>query len=189
MPTWNVKISAKGIKARSLLRADCHARERDGSDRPILANQKGGTVAAAVIAGGIQGGEVIAMSRFNRLVAGTGEAVSVVHAARTAVAAIVSLQLASLFRLPEAYWAPISTIIVMQSTLGAALPISAQRLIGTAIGAVAGAATATYFGRNPWVFGPAIFVLGGLARYLLDDSGAGVRSLSGSTCQRHHDYH
>ena len=61
------------------------------------------------------------------------------HAARTALAAVASLIVARLCRMPEAYWAPITTIIVMQSTLGAAWDASKQRLIGTALGAAAGA--------------------------------------------------
>jgi uncharacterized membrane protein YccC len=85
---------------------------------------------------------------------------SLVHAGRTAVAAVVSYLVARLFRLPEAYWAPITTLIVMQSTLGAALPISAQRLAGTALGAVVGAAAGTFFPRNVWAFGIAVFLIG-----------------------------
>jgi uncharacterized membrane protein YccC len=56
------------------------------------------------------------------------------NATRTAVEAIVSYPVARLFGLPEAYWAAIPTLIVMQSTLGAALPVSVQRFAGTAIG-------------------------------------------------------
>jgi uncharacterized membrane protein YccC len=41
---------------------------------------------------------------------------ALVHSVRTAVAATVSLLVARLFRLPEAYWAAITTLIVMQST-------------------------------------------------------------------------
>ena len=41
-----------------------------------------------------------------------------VHAARTAIAAVVSLLIARWFRLPEAYWAAIATLIATQSTLG-----------------------------------------------------------------------
>jgi fusaric acid resistance family protein len=63
---------------------------------------------------------------------------SLVLAARTAVAAVVSYLIARLFRLPEAYWAPISTVIGMGSTLGAALPVSVQHFAGTAIGAGVG---------------------------------------------------
>jgi len=82
------------------------------------------------------------------------------HSARTAVAAVVSLLVARLFRLPEAYWASISTLIVMQSTVGAALPISAQRLAGTAMGVIAGGFAAAYFPGNALVFGIAVFLLG-----------------------------
>jgi len=82
------------------------------------------------------------------------------HSARTAIAAVVSLLVARLFRLPEAYWASISTLIVMQSTLGAALPISAQRLAGTALGVIAGGLAAAYFPGNALVFGIAVFLLG-----------------------------
>jgi uncharacterized membrane protein YccC len=82
------------------------------------------------------------------------------HSARTAVAAVVSLLVARLFRLPEAYWASVSTLIVMQSTLGAALPISAQRFAGTALGVIAGGFAAAYFPGNALVFGMAVFLLG-----------------------------
>lgn len=78
---------------------------------------------------------------------------SLLNAARTAVAAIVSYLVAQSFGWPEAYWAAISTLIVMQSTLGAALPVSVQRFAGTAIGAAVGAATASYFPGSVWAFG------------------------------------
>jgi hypothetical protein len=55
--------------------------------------------------------------------------------------------------LPEAYWATITTLIIMQSTLGAALAVSEQRFAGTALGAVMGALLTTYFGSNLIVFG------------------------------------
>jgi Fusaric acid resistance protein family len=61
------------------------------------------------------------------------------HSARTAIAAVVSLFVARWFGLSESYWAAITTLVVMQSTLGAALPASGQRLAGTALGATVGA--------------------------------------------------
>jgi len=85
---------------------------------------------------------------------------TVMHAARTAVAAVVSYQIARWLHFPEAYWAPISTLIVMQSTLGAALPISLQRFVGTAIGAAIGAVSVAYFGDSLWVFGLAVLLIG-----------------------------
>jgi len=83
-----------------------------------------------------------------------------VHSARTAVAAVASLLVARLFRLPEAYWAPITTLVITQSSLGAALAVSRQRFVGTALGAVVGALVASYFGRHALVFGAGVFILG-----------------------------
>jgi len=83
-----------------------------------------------------------------------------VHAMRTAVAAVTSLLIARLFRMPEAYWASVASIIVMQSTLGAAWTVSKQRWIGTVVGAAVGALAATYAGQNVAVFGAGVFVCG-----------------------------
>src|SRR5215475_15987565 len=85
---------------------------------------------------------------------------SVVHAAQASLAVVVSFLIARLFRLPEAYWAPMTTLIVMQSTLHAALPISVQYFAGTAAGAAVGAITDSYFPDNVWAFGAAVFVMG-----------------------------
>jgi uncharacterized membrane protein YgaE (UPF0421/DUF939 family) len=82
------------------------------------------------------------------------------YAAQTAVAAVVSYLIAHSFWLPEAYWAPMSTLIVMQSTLSAALPVSVQYVAGTAVGAVVGAIADAYFPVNVWVFGVAAFIIG-----------------------------
>ena len=83
-----------------------------------------------------------------------------VHSARTAVAAVASLLTAGLFRLPEAYWAPITTLVITQSSLGAAFHVSWQRLVGTALGALLGAIAATYFAPNVVVLGICVFILG-----------------------------
>jgi uncharacterized membrane protein YgaE (UPF0421/DUF939 family) len=84
----------------------------------------------------------------------------VVHTIRTTIAALVSLLVARLFQLPEAYWAAVTTMIVMQSTLGGALTVSKQRLAGTALGAAAGALLATYTNQNAFAFGGGLLVLG-----------------------------
>src|SRR6184192_4564159 len=73
---------------------------------------------------------------------------SVVHSIRTAIAATISLAVAHLFGLPEAYWAAIATLVVMQSTLGATLLISIERIAATALGALVGALLATWFPEN-----------------------------------------
>ena len=85
---------------------------------------------------------------------------SVIHSIRTAIAATISLAVARLFGLPEAYWAAIATLVVMQSTLGATLLISVERIVATALGALAGAFLANYFTGNLVVFATAVFVLG-----------------------------
>jgi uncharacterized membrane protein YccC len=86
--------------------------------------------------------------------------VAVEHAARTAVGATISLLVARLFSLPESYWAAVTTMIVLQSTLGAALSVSALRFIGTVMGAAAGAVQATVFGPNVLAYCATIVLLG-----------------------------
>ena len=82
------------------------------------------------------------------------------HSVRTAVAALGSLLTARLFRLPEAYWAPITTLVITQSSLGAAFSVSWKRFVGTALGALVGALVATYFHPNVFLFGASVFILG-----------------------------
>jgi uncharacterized membrane protein YccC len=82
------------------------------------------------------------------------------HSARTTVAAIVSLLTARLSRLPESYWAAITTLIVMQSALDTSLPIAGRRFAGTALGAGLGACFTAWFGPSVWTFGVGIFLLG-----------------------------
>jgi uncharacterized membrane protein YccC len=78
------------------------------------------------------------------------------HPARTTVAPVISLFVARAAGLPEPYWAPITTLVVTQSTLGAAWTISRQRFVGTALGAVLGALVATSAGSSTIVFGACI---------------------------------
>ena len=84
----------------------------------------------------------------------------IVHSARTAIAAAVSLLVAQMFRLPEAYWAPITTLVITQSSLGTALTVSGERFMGTVLGAAVGAVVASVFGPNVFVFAVSVFILG-----------------------------
>src|SRR6266699_4906849 len=72
----------------------------------------------------------------------------IAHATRTAVAATLSVIIARLVQMSEAYWAAIATLVVMQSTLGATLTLSVERVVATAVGASVGAVEANYFGAN-----------------------------------------
>jgi uncharacterized membrane protein YgaE (UPF0421/DUF939 family) len=85
---------------------------------------------------------------------------SIRHSVRTAVAATLSVVVARLVQMPEAYWAAIATLVVMQSTLGATLTLSIERIIATAVGASVGALEANYFGANLIAFMVAIVLIG-----------------------------
>lgn len=78
---------------------------------------------------------------------------------RAAVASVLSYLLAKGLRLPEFYWAPISTIVILLSTIDP-LTLAWQRFVGTALGAVLGALIATHFTANWMVYGAGIFVCG-----------------------------
>ena len=83
-----------------------------------------------------------------------------VHSVRTAVAAVAALLAARALRLPASYWAPITTLVITQSSLGAALKVSGQRFIGTVLGAALGGLVASYFGPHLAAFGVCVFLLG-----------------------------
>ena len=85
---------------------------------------------------------------------------SIAHVGLTAIAAVASYLIAQLFRLPEAYWAPMSTLMVMQLTLSAALPIAVQYVAGTAVGAAVGAAIDAYRPGSLWAFSAAVIFVG-----------------------------
>jgi len=88
---------------------------------------------------------------------------SITHAIRTAVAATASVIVARLVQMPEAYWAAIATLVVMQSTLGATLTLSIERIAATAVGASAGAFEANYFRANLVAYAIAILLVGMLS--------------------------
>ena len=70
------------------------------------------------------------------------------------------MQAARLFKLPQSYWAPITTLVITQSSLGTTLAVSWQRFIGTAAGAALGAVVATYFGPHLLIYCASILLLG-----------------------------
>jgi len=90
---------------------------------------------------------------------------SVINSVRAAVASVVSMLLARLLKLPEFYWAPISTIVILLSTVPP-LTLAWQRFAGTALGATLGALIATYLPINWIAYGAGIFA-GGILCALL----------------------
>jgi uncharacterized membrane protein YgaE (UPF0421/DUF939 family) len=90
---------------------------------------------------------------------------TLLDATRTTIAAVVSMLLARLLKLPEFYWAPISAIVIIQSTIDPRT-LAWQRFAGTALGAVLGALIATYFHTSALVYAVAIFLCGVLCALL-----------------------
>jgi uncharacterized membrane protein YgaE (UPF0421/DUF939 family) len=88
-----------------------------------------------------------------------------INSARTTVATVASMLLARFLKLPEFYWAPISTIVILLSTIDP-MTLAWQRFAGTALGAAVAALIATYFHANWIVYGAGIFVCGILSALL-----------------------
>lgn len=94
------------------------------------------------------------------------ERTSVLHIAPSTAAALLSQIIAQHLHMPEPYWATVTTIVVMQSSLGPAWKVSWKRLAGTMLGAAIGGLLGSYFGANLIVFGVAM-VISGLACQVL----------------------
>src|ERR1700733_2778917 len=90
---------------------------------------------------------------------------TLINSARAAVAAIAAMLLARSLKLPEFYWAPISTIVILLSTVNP-LTLAWQRFVGTALGAAMGALIASFFQPNWVIYGAGIFVCGILSAVL-----------------------
>jgi uncharacterized membrane protein YccC len=84
------------------------------------------------------------------------------HALRVAVAAAVSFALATLLNLPQGYWAVITAIVVVQTSIGGTLAASRDRLLGTAVGALVGGFAALVRPQTPLGEGLALTACVGL---------------------------
>ena len=90
---------------------------------------------------------------------------ALINSLRAAIATVLSLLLARSLKLPEFYWAPISTIVILLSNSNP-LKLAWQRFAGTALGAVLGALVASFFPPNWIVYAAAIFICGLLCSLL-----------------------
>jgi len=82
------------------------------------------------------------------------------HSAHTTVAALASFGVARLCGLPEISWAVVTTLVVMQSSLGTSLPVAWRRFTGTVLGAAMGALLGANWQPGVWSFGVGLFFLG-----------------------------
>lgn len=94
-------------------------------------------------------GEFLAMPSFSlkRL----GEVFSGGHytlGLKAAVAALVSYGLAYGLKLPNGYWAVLTAVLVVQSTIGASLSVAIDRALGTVVGGVVGVGAAMVAGPS-----------------------------------------
>lgn len=99
-----------------------------------------------------------------------GQVFSPAHAKlglKAAVAALVSYALAYGLDLPNGYWAVLTAILVVQSTIGASLSVAIDRALGTVVGGVVGVVAAMAAGPSvPFTFlalGVAVIVTSTLA--------------------------
>src|SRR3954468_3679729 len=94
------------------------------------------------------------------------ERVSALHVGRTTLAVVISVIVARACGLPQPFWAVVTTILVMQSSLGTAWEISLQRVVGTIIGGVVGAALVTWLPRNLPALALGMLVMGAICNLL-----------------------
>jgi uncharacterized membrane protein YccC len=80
-----------------------------------------------------------------------------IHAAKTTLAATLCWWIALRLGLHDGYWGAISAIIVLESSVGATITASRDRIFGTVIGVVLGFAF-SLFGTLPWNYIAAVFV-------------------------------
>jgi uncharacterized membrane protein YgaE (UPF0421/DUF939 family) len=95
---------------------------------------------------------------------------SLLDSGRTTVAALAALLLARLLDMPEAYWAPISTVVIIQSTIPPKI-LGWQRFLGTALGALLAVGLGAFLPARTWVYAAGIFLCGVLT-WLLHVGGA-----------------
>ena len=100
------------------------------------------------------------MTKIGKLTSAT-----ILHGVRTTFAAVFSMFLARWLGLPEYYWAPISAIVIIESTINPRT-VAWQRFVGTALGATLGGLIATFFSASALVYAVAIFASGVLCAVL-----------------------
>lgn len=94
-------------------------------------------------------------------------------ALQTALAAAGAYAVAMTLNLPQGYWAVVTAVLVVQSSVGASLGLAFDRLIATILGAGAGGLLLALFGERPLV----VLVIVSLCTFVLAYLAAGRPSL------------
>jgi len=74
----------------------------------------------------------------------------------TSLTAVSCLYIARWCRLPQPFWAVMSSIVVMQADAKATISASWMRVAGTLAGALVGGSFLTLWGNHVWAFGAAV---------------------------------
>ncbi|WP_454673900.1 FUSC family protein [Achromobacter pestifer] len=95
-----------------------------------------------------------------------------VFGAEAVLSVALAVALANALHLSYTWWAAISGFAVMQSSFAGSVERAAHRVIGTVIGAVLGTVAGPLIGDRPWLFVPALGLIGGVAAYYANGSKA-----------------
>jgi uncharacterized membrane protein YccC len=85
----------------------------------------------------------------------------------------LSVVLANVLHLSDTWWAAVSGFAVMQTSFAGSVQRAVHRIMGTLIGAALGTLAGPWIGDRPWLFVPALGVIGGVAVYCANGSKAG----------------
>ena len=84
----------------------------------------------------------------------------------------LSVALANALGLSDTWWAAISGFAVMHTSFAGSVERAAHRIMGTVIGAALGTVVGPWIGDRPWLFVPALGVIGGVTVYRANGSKA-----------------
>ena len=90
--------------------------------------------------------------------------------AQAVLSVALSVVLANALGLSDTWWAAISGFAVMQTSFAGSVQRAAQRVMGTVIGAALATMAGPWIGDRPWLFVPALGMIGGVAVYQANGS-------------------
>jgi uncharacterized membrane protein YccC len=86
------------------------------------------------------------------------------------ISVVLSVAVAHLLDLPNAWWAAISGFAVMQIRFAASMQRGMHRILGTVLGALLGTLAGPLIGDRPWLFVPVLGLIGGFTVYIANGS-------------------